>query len=1262
MSYARADDEPFVERLHSDLEAAGIKVWWDRDTMKSRGRTFLQEIRDAIESVDRIIAVIGPAATHSEYVRYEWDHAALFAKGLLPILRLGDHDLVPSELLPENDQGLAAGALGKLHCPDFRAKRSYQQAFDELIKLIRQPVPPLASYYGTPALPPHFLPRRDDLLWLKNTVLADIQRPTVITSAKQTAALHGMSGVGKSVLAAAFARAISTRRAMVHGVVWLAAGQDANKLTLLTNMQALGTTFGDAKENYADEVSARQHLSYVLADKVCLIILDDVWSIEQAEPFRNALGPRARLLVTTRDGNLVTALGAEEHPLAVLSDEQALALLAEWSDQNRETMQADARQVASQCGNLPLALALCGAMAGDGTSWRDLSDALTETDLTFIEARLPNYPYTNVLRAIGVSVEMLGREDPVAVKRYHELAMFPRKVVAPEAAVLTLWCREKGISERDARKLLTKLGRKALLTLQGAAPSRQVSFHDLQHDYLRAVAGDGIAALHNDIIEAYRAKCSGRWATLVDDGYVFAHLPSHLAEAGRRNELRALLLDYPWLAAKLQATDVNALIADCNRLHGDEDIDLVQQALQLSAHVLAVDPSQLPSQLTGRLHDSKQSLLTQLLAQIEQHAGCTCLLPLSASLLSPGDSLLRTFSCEGGTSGLVALAPAPDTNHVIWEVRRTSDSSLLQLWNFRTGKFVRTICSVPATHSWSDAFYHASMTISSCGRHIFLAYENGPLSYVSVQDGKYHCLLKSPSLTTDVLQYGHSAVTAHSDGRIIWWNINDNVSRTYTFTGGPERRYTCLGMLNGSPHALSADLKTATVTLINCTNYSCRQLHIRGTHKYQAHDKWLIINNNTLLIIKSHASNLSWSTFDLSTGKQIGDHIGKVDNSSPWNFAVAYLNKENSFLIGLNNGSIALCDIDSGNVTRARAAHARCVTGVEILSTGKDALTVAIDGTIKVWDIPTFLLNDGRKFFSAPISSVLTSSNGRWIIFGLGNGSIHVFDNLRRLNWKRELDWGLELLRGGIRPLAFASNDRIALFSLGRRSLLVVDIELWELVAQCDVSSDISGAAFIDDGHHAIIAFEHWYAPAVYNLFTGKTVGRPPHLPYCTSHCFEIRPNSLRALVGTRERTIALWDIQEQMKPGAFDRKIEMRTIDDNLGDHETTLLTTTRNGKKLLSVNNRLEISVFDIASRTLDNRFSFHQHAVTGIVALANGDRALSCSLDSTIRLWDIRTGNILSTFTAEAGITCMAMIANNVVVAGDLSGAVHHLHIPA
>jgi hypothetical protein len=599
ISYARADDEAFVERLHRDLETAGLVVWWDRDTMASRGRTFLQEIRDAIETVDRVIAVIGPGAIRSEYVRYEWEHALLFAKGLLPILRLGDYSLVPSELLPEDDHGLAATDLGSLHCPDFRAERPYEEALKELVAIIRQPVASLGAYDGTPALPPYFLPRRDDLQRLKEKVLADVLRPTVITSAKQIVAIQGMGGIGKSVLAAAFARAINTRRVMADGILWLSAGRDATKLTLLDNMKAIGTAFGGAEKEYLDEASARRHLPKVLENKTCLIILDDVWSMEQVEPFRDSIGPRCRLLITTRDGSLVTTLEAQEQRVDVLSDEQALALLADWSGQIPDALPEGARRVAEECGNLPFALALCGAMARDGTPWPDLLDALHEADLTFIEARLPRYEFPNVLRAIRASVDMLARTAAAAVGRYHELAVFPSDAAVPEAAVLTLWCRAEGFSERNARKLLTALGRKALLTVQGESPDRRVSLHDLQHDYLRAVAGDGISTLHGILVDAYRLQCPGGWASGTNDGYFFDHLRDHLLEAGLVGELCQLLLDLAWLERKATIGLVFDLPRDyavCLRACPADDprrrnIRLLEQAIRNDINFIARHPS-----------------------------------------------------------------------------------------------------------------------------------------------------------------------------------------------------------------------------------------------------------------------------------------------------------------------------------------------------------------------------------------------------------------------------------------------------------------------------------------------------------------------------------------------------------------------------------------------------------------------------------------------------------------------------------------------
>jgi len=118
VSYARADDEPFVNRLCHDLSAIGFAVWWDRDAMESRGRTFLQELRDPIEQVEHVLAVIGPAAVKSDYVRVEWEHARIFAKTVIPVIRLGTYELVPEH-------------LSHLHGPDFCDEADYADALRE---------------------------------------------------------------------------------------------------------------------------------------------------------------------------------------------------------------------------------------------------------------------------------------------------------------------------------------------------------------------------------------------------------------------------------------------------------------------------------------------------------------------------------------------------------------------------------------------------------------------------------------------------------------------------------------------------------------------------------------------------------------------------------------------------------------------------------------------------------------------------------------------------------------------------------------------------------------------------------------------------------------------------------------------------------------------------------------------------------------------------------------------------------------------------
>jgi len=205
-----------------------------------------------------------------------------------------------------------------------------------------------------PGLPPHFVPRPDALKALKGIVLS-ADKPVAIVG------LQGMGGIGKSVLAAWLAREEDIRTAFPDGVFWIVVGQ----VPAVESLRNLATRLRQAMDN-----------------KACLVILDDVWEADHAAAFRG-LGTKCRLLLTTRDASLIHVLEAAEYCLDQLTDEQSLDLLAQWSGEPREQIAGDssARAVMRECGNLPLAIAVCGAMRLDGVLWAEIQTALEQADL-----------------------------------------------------------------------------------------------------------------------------------------------------------------------------------------------------------------------------------------------------------------------------------------------------------------------------------------------------------------------------------------------------------------------------------------------------------------------------------------------------------------------------------------------------------------------------------------------------------------------------------------------------------------------------------------------------------------------------------------------------------------------------------------------------------------------------------------------------------------------------------------------------------------
>lgn len=530
ISYARADDEPFVEQLYNDLKDE-FQVWWDRTSMPNRGLTFLQEIRDAIDNADRLLLVVGPAAFVSDYVRDEWQYAYETYKGINIALRSGDYSDLPEQ-------------LRTFDALDFRNDIDYAERTKTLKRQLTEPVAPLGALLNVPALPPHFLPRQDDLDELRSLVIEDVDKPTLISAEKRTTAVEGMGGIGKSVLAASFAYDRKVRFAFPDGIVWITTGREAKMYDLY---RSLGVALGDDLSNYPDEMTARHSSQKMLAQKKTLIILDDVWELHVARSFRDLIsGTPARLLVTTRNLQINDVLDANEYRLKLISASQAIDYLRSWVGDD-----PDLGTVAGKLGYLFLALKLAGArMKKDGlkgvdylTRFQSVSDVKIGRKPTDREESL------DISIRLGIEAVFDAEQDSLL---YHTFGIFQEDVFIPENTILRLWQYIRSdIPYSELREILTELVDLALV--ERNTEDNAVSLHDLLHSYTREKIANRYVQTHQDLLDSYMVS---RWPELpVGDRYIWRSLSYHLIEAEKRYQLIGLLTTSPeWLEKSFVAT------------------------------------------------------------------------------------------------------------------------------------------------------------------------------------------------------------------------------------------------------------------------------------------------------------------------------------------------------------------------------------------------------------------------------------------------------------------------------------------------------------------------------------------------------------------------------------------------------------------------------------------------------------------------------------------------------------------------------------
>lgn len=668
ISYARSDDEPYVKRLASQLQQTGHDVWWDRQAMESRGLTFLQEIKDAISTAERVLLIVGPETIASPYVELEWRHALREGVVVTPLLRLGDYGDVPP-------------ALRSLHCEDVRDSVPRQDAFQQIVRILSTRVPDLGALIGVPRLPTPYLDRAERLDALRARVLIDAFRPVDLEPDQRITSLTGMGGVGKSVLAAALAQLPEVRRSFQDGVFWVSVGRDAPPLETLVR---IGVALQDPSvDRYSGLAEARLLIGKALASRNCLILLDDVWSPDVPEALHTAAGKKVRILMTGRRSKLFASAGVHEVAVDELTIDEALELQAGWAGIARSQLPAEAELIAEKCGRLPLALSMIGAMIrGRPDRWGHALERLRRADLSAIRRKLPDYRYETLDRAMLVSFEDLNDHQRQC---YLDFAAIPEDVAAP-SAMLCKWWRHAGMDELDAIEMLDDLVERSLLRMD---VDGGYILHDIQREFLVMRVGDE-RMLHRRWLEAFE-PASGKWAMAEDDRYLFGHLDHHLLGAGRESDWRALLVSFAWLQRKTEVLGFAATLRDLARFANDPLIGALHRVCRRMAHIIANDPSQFAAQLIARIESPGG--LDSLLESARLWLDGPWLRPMTASLSEGNEATLAVFRGreEDGHAGTPRTVTLSSDLRLIASGGGSSNDLTVKIWSADAGILLRTI-------------------------------------------------------------------------------------------------------------------------------------------------------------------------------------------------------------------------------------------------------------------------------------------------------------------------------------------------------------------------------------------------------------------------------------------------------------------------------------------------------------------------------------------------------------------------------------------
>ncbi|MCO8275845.1 DUF4062 domain-containing protein [Actinoplanes sp. TRM 88003] len=494
-----------------------------------------------------------------------------------------------------------------------------------------------------------------------------------------TTGLVGAGGFGKTTLARMVAHRV--RDDFPGGVAWITVGEDASGPELAATITSAARLFDPAAPEVTDPLAAGASLGRALADRQVLLVIDDVWTSEQVDPFLLG-GARTVRLFTTRQRDVLPPV-TDQVPVDQMAADEARRMLG------AGLPAALVDEALAATGRWPVLLALLAGAVDEGVEAggepaRELTEilrALRADGITVLDVGDENSRSQAVAGTIEAGLRRLTEDERL---RYLELAVFGEDVTIPGEVVARLWAHTGRWAVFRSRRFLARLHKLSLLAAYRRDPDEAL-LHDVVRAYLRHRTADRRAELDRAVVDAHRSLTPKGWAALpAEERYLWVWLAAHLRGAGLRDELEALLDDPEWLIGKLQYVGAAALEADLSLA----DRRALATAVRQNAHVLTPmdSPKWLAATLASRIAPGVG--LDRLRDSLWAAAGDVYLRPFEPLADRPHPALIRVLP---GLAPSAATAVAPDGGWIAF----AADDGTIRLRDPITGGIIATLRDTP---------------------------------------------------------------------------------------------------------------------------------------------------------------------------------------------------------------------------------------------------------------------------------------------------------------------------------------------------------------------------------------------------------------------------------------------------------------------------------------------------------------------------------------------------------------------------------------